>query len=150
MNVQVVIRSDDGVERNELVSADAPITLGRHPQCVLCLDSDLVSRQHAVIQAGPNGIRVEDVSTNGTMAGDQLLRRQSLDVPYGTPVVLGNFTVFFMPQGGARPRPNVPAPPPPPAPNAGAAKASVPTKAAPANNAPYEGVRLCSRLMVCI
>ena len=116
MNVQVVIRSDDGVERNELVSADAPITLGRHPQCVLCLDSDLVSRQHAVIQAGPNGIRVEDVSTNGTMAGDQLLRRQSLDVPYGTPVVLGNFTVFFMPQGGARPRPNVPAPPPPPAP----------------------------------
>jgi hypothetical protein len=42
--------------------------------------------------------------------------------------------------------------PPPHAANAspGAAKASAATKAAPANNAPYEGVRLCLRLMVCI
>ena len=52
--------------------------------------------------------------------------------------------------GGVRP---VDAPVPPPhAANAspGAAKASAATKAAPANNAPYEGVRLCLRLMVCI
>ena len=113
MNVQVVIRSDDGAERNELCPADGPISLGRHPQCVLCLDSDLVSRQHAIVEVGPGSIRVEDVSTNGTIAGDQLLRRQSLEVPFGTPIVLGNFTVYFLAVDNAR-RGNA-APPPMPA-----------------------------------
>src|ERR1700679_2011837 len=101
MNVQVVIRTDDGAERNELCPADRPISVGRHPQCVLCLDSDLVSRQHAVIEAGPSMIRVEDVSTNGTLAGDRLLRRQGIEVPYGTPIVVGNFTMYFFPLGAA-------------------------------------------------
>jgi pilus assembly protein CpaF len=116
MNVQVVIRSEDGAERNELCPADGPISIGRHPQCVLCLDSDLVSRQHAVVEIGPGSIRVEDVSTNGTIAGDQLLRRQVLEVPFGTPIVLGNFTVYFfqleVPKPRAAPAP-VPAPLPP-------------------------------------
>ncbi len=135
VNVQVVIRSDDGTERNELCPADAPISLGRHPQCVLHLDSDLVSRQHAMVEVGPSSIRVEDVSTNGTMAGEQLLRRQSLDVPFGTPIVLGNFTVYFFPVDNAsRPRVNAPpaAPPPPAKPN-GATRA---VKAANAAAAP--------------
>jgi pilus assembly protein CpaF len=78
MHVQVVIQSDDGKERNEICPADAPISIGRHPQCVLCLDSDLVSRQHAVVEVGPGSIRVEDLSTNGTLAGDRLLRRNSM------------------------------------------------------------------------
>ena len=121
MNVQVVIRSEDGAERNELCPANAPISIGRHPQCVLCLESDLVSRQHAVVEIGPSSIRVEDVSTNGTIAGEQLLRRQSLEVPFGTPIVLGNFTVYFLPLEDARSRSAHPAPayappPPPPAP----------------------------------
>jgi pilus assembly protein CpaF len=97
MNVQVVIQADDGAERKEVCPADGPISVGRHPQCVLCLDSDLVSRQHAVIEAGPSMIRVEDVSTNGTLAGDRLLRRQGIEVPYGTPIVVGNFTMYFFP-----------------------------------------------------
>src|SRR5262249_22960399 len=38
------------------------------------------------------------------IAGEMLLRRQAADVPYGTPVVLGNFTVYFMaPMTHARP-----------------------------------------------
>jgi pilus assembly protein CpaF len=77
----------------------APISIGRHMNCVLRLDSDLVSRQHAVVEIGPTSMRVEDVSTNGTIAGDLLLRRQAIDVPFGTPVVLGNFTLFFVPPG---------------------------------------------------
>ena len=97
MNVQVVIQADDGAERKEVYPADGPISVGRHPQCVLCLDSDLVSRQHAVIEAGPTMLRVEDVSTNGTLAGDRLLRRQGVEVAYGTPIVVGNFTMYFFP-----------------------------------------------------
>ncbi|MDB4942707.1 MAG: Type secretion system hydrolase TadA/VirB11/CpaF, TadA subfamily protein, partial [Labilithrix sp.] len=97
MNLQVVVQSDDGTQRTELYPANGPLTIGRHPQCSLRLDSDLVSRQHAVIQAGQGTLRVEDVSTNGTIAGDLLLRRDSVDVPYGTPIVVGDFTVFVYP-----------------------------------------------------
>jgi pilus assembly protein CpaF len=85
------------MQRTELYPANGPLTIGRHPQCSLRLDSDLVSRQHAVIQAGHGTLRVEDVSTNGTIAGDLLLRRDSVEVPYGTPIVVGDFTVFVYP-----------------------------------------------------
>ncbi len=97
MHLQVVVQSDDGMQRTELYPANGPLTIGRHPQCSLRLDSDLVSRQHAVIQAGHGTLRVEDVSTNGTIAGDLLLRRDSVEVPYGTPIVVGDFTVFVYP-----------------------------------------------------
>jgi pilus assembly protein CpaF len=93
------------MQRTELYPANGPLTIGRHPQCSLRLDSDLVSRQHAVISAGPSTLRVEDVSTNGTIAGDLLLRRDAVEVPYGTPIVVGDFTVFVYPadQAGAPP-----------------------------------------------
>jgi pilus assembly protein CpaF len=95
MHLQVVVQSDAGTQRTELYPASGPLTIGRHPHCSLRLDSDLVSRQHAVISAGPGGVlRVEDLSTNGTIAGDLLLRRDSVEVPYGTPIVVGDFTVF--------------------------------------------------------
>lgn len=97
MHLQVVVQSDDGMQRTELYPASGPLTIGRHPQCSLRLDSDLVSRQHAVIVAGHGTLRVEDVSTNGTIAGDLLLRRDSVEVPYGTPIVVGDFTVFVYP-----------------------------------------------------
>jgi len=98
MHLQVVVQSEAGAQRTELYPATGPLTIGRHPQCSLRLDSDLVSRQHAVIQAGHQGtLRVEDVSTNGTIAGDMLLRRDSVEVPYGTPIVVGDFTVFVYP-----------------------------------------------------
>ncbi|HEX7664670.1 MAG TPA: FHA domain-containing protein, partial [Polyangiaceae bacterium] len=60
--VQVVIQSDDGAERQEVVPTDQPITIGRHNSCVLHLESNLVSRQHAVVEVGAEAIRVEDVS----------------------------------------------------------------------------------------
>ena len=94
MHLQVVVQSDAGEQRTELYPASGPLTIGRHPQCSLRLDSDLVSRQHAVVSAGQGALRVEDVSTNGTIAGDLLLRRDIVDVPYGTPIVVGDFTVF--------------------------------------------------------
>ncbi len=101
MHLQVVVQSDSGAQRTELYPANGPLTIGRHPQCSLRLDSDLVSRQHAVIQATANTLRVEDVSTNGTIAGDLLLRRDSVEVPYGTPIVVGDYTVFVYPVDGA-------------------------------------------------
>ena len=94
MHLQVVVQSDAGLQRTELYPASGPLTIGRHPQCSLRLESDLVSRQHAVVSAGHGALRVEDVSTNGTIAGDLLLRRDAVEVPYGTPIVVGDYTVF--------------------------------------------------------
>ncbi len=97
MHLQVVVQSEDGMQRTEFFPANGPLTIGRHPQCSLRLESDLVSRQHVVLHAGTATLRVEDVSTNGTLAGDLLLRRDVIDVPYGTPIVVGDFTVFVYP-----------------------------------------------------
>jgi pilus assembly protein CpaF len=110
IHLHVVVQSDAGLQRTELYPASGPLTIGRHPQCSLRIDSDLVSRQHAVVSAGKGTIRVEDVSTNGTIAGDLLLRRDSVEVPYGTPIVVGDHTVFVYAvdaQGKPLP-PNVP------------------------------------------
>ena len=87
MEIDVIIESDEGESWTERVSFDDAITVGRHFQCSLCLDSDLISRQHAVIRPTAHGVMVEDVSTNGTLAGGMLLRRTSAELPYGTPIV---------------------------------------------------------------
>jgi pilus assembly protein CpaF len=100
MHLQVTIQSEAGQQRTETCPASAPISIGRHPQCVVRLDSDLVSRQHAIVHPTPSSIVVEDVSTNGTIAGDRLLKREAVEVPYGTPIVLGDYTIFFMPYTG--------------------------------------------------
>ena len=96
MNVQVVVQTDDGQERSEVFQPKGPISIGRHPNCVLRLESDLVSRQHAVVEVRSQSIVVEDVSTNGTLAGDRLLRREAVEVPFGTPIVVGNFTIYLL------------------------------------------------------
>lgn len=130
MHLQVVVQSEAGFQRTELYPATGPLTIGRHPQCSLRLESDLVSRQHAVVSAGHGSLRVEDVSTNGTIAGELLLRRDWVEVPYGTPIVVGDFTVFVYaldahgnplgappsaaPAGASAGRRPVPPPAPPP------------------------------------
>ncbi len=116
MHLQVVVQSESGDERTELYPATGPLTIGRHVQCSVRLDSDLVSRQHAVVSAGHTGLIVEDVSTNGTLAGDLLLRRDAIEVPYGTPIVVGDFTVYVYPveEDGEAMHAAPPPPPPPP------------------------------------
>ena len=99
MEVEIVIESSDGSRWTELFPAEGPISVGRSEQCTLCLESDLVSRRHAVITVLPSSLRIEDVSTNGTLAGGTLLRRNVLDVPFGTPVVVGDFTLQIQPPG---------------------------------------------------
>ncbi len=127
MNLQVVVQSDDGMQRTELYPANGPLTIGRHPGCSLRLDSDLVSRQHAVVQAGSGTLRVEDVSTNGTIAGDLLLRRDAVEVPYGTPIVVGDFTVFIYPADHSGQRQHAQVPPTP----------QMPAQHAPTPHVPY-------------
>jgi pilus assembly protein CpaF len=82
--------------------ANGPITIGRDAECGLRIKSDLISRRHAVVEFSGTAVRVEDRSTNGTLAGDQLLRRTSAWVPFGTPIVIGDHTLFFQSAGPPR------------------------------------------------
>ena len=111
MDVQIVIRAENGESWSELVPASGSISIGRHQDCVVRLESDLVSRQHVVVDVSATGVRVEDTSRNGTLAGTQLLRHEYADVPFGTPIVVGDFTVaFFRPghdgRASSKPRAN--------------------------------------------
>ena len=104
MDVQIVIRAENGESWSELVPASGSISIGRHQDCVVRLESDLVSRQHVVVDVSASGVRVEDTSRNGTLAGTQLLRHEFADVPFGTPIVVGDFTVaFFRPDRQSSP-----------------------------------------------
>lgn len=108
MDIEVVIDSQQGTRRVERISAVAPISIGRSPTCSLYLDSDRVSRKHVIISVVGNALQVEDTSTNGTLAGQQLLRRTSAIVPFGTPVTIGEFTLYLQPIGAPPAHPPVP------------------------------------------
>jgi pilus assembly protein CpaF len=99
LNVLVVIESQSGGKRTIQLRANGPLTIGRDSDCGLRIKSDLISRHHAVVEFSPNAIRVEDRSTNGTLAGDQLLRKTSAWVPFGTAIVVGDHTLMFQSAG---------------------------------------------------
>jgi pilus assembly protein CpaF len=80
----------DGVELTVLPLRDGDeVTIGRGCDCTIALDDDLVSRKHALIRLQGGELRVEDTSTNGTLAGGVLLRHQSGPVALGRPIQIG-------------------------------------------------------------
>ncbi|HEX9294666.1 MAG TPA: ATPase, T2SS/T4P/T4SS family [Polyangiaceae bacterium] len=95
MLCEVVIDNDQGKSTVVTLSGHGPFSVGRNATSSIVLDSDLVSRQHAVVRLGVSAVSVEDVSTNGTIAGGTLLRRQTLEVPFGTPIAVGSFRLSF-------------------------------------------------------
>ena len=53
-----------------------PVVLGRAPECGLCLDASGLSRQHAKLVPGEDGVLVEDLgSTNGSFINGQRVQR---------------------------------------------------------------------------
>jgi pilus assembly protein CpaF len=117
VEVDVLIESEAGSRRERLRSEGA-FTVGRTAGNSLCLEGDLISRTHVLIDVGANALRVEDRSSNGTMAGDVLLRKRAAEVPYGTPIVVGNYTLYVQPVAPGAP-PLGPPPVPPPMPSRG-------------------------------
>jgi pilus assembly protein CpaF len=96
VNVLVDIESKGGAGKRTLqLRANGPIVIGRDAECGLRIKSDLISRRHVVVEFVDGGVRVEDRSTNGTLAGDQLLKKSSAWVSFGTAIVLGDHTLTF-------------------------------------------------------
>ena len=113
MEVDVLIQqnSHDGPPRSERLQVHGTLSIGRGEQNTLCLQGDLISRTHVLIDFVTHGLRVEDRSSNGTIAGDIILQKRATEVPYGTPIVVGNYTVHVTPTGMVAPAQGEPAAP---------------------------------------
>ena len=95
MNMQVLVHGKAGMERQQPLPSSGPISIGRDASCVIQLESEQVSRRHAVVWLNEDSLWVEDSSTNGTRAGERLLLRERVEVPLATPIVVGAFALVF-------------------------------------------------------
>jgi pilus assembly protein CpaF len=109
MEVHVLIAAE-GTEqqRRVLHVSNGILTVGRSPNCTIMLDSGQVSRQHAIIDLSGPMMRVQDCSTNGTLAGTQLVNNSAIDVPRGVPIQVGEYTLSLRVNGGAERHPTPP------------------------------------------
>jgi pilus assembly protein CpaF len=144
------------------VMGGALLTIGRGADCTITLEDDLVSRRHALLRVDDDGLHVEDVSTNGTLADGVVLKKQARRVGFGRPIAIGESLLFVRPAGEHATRPIVLAdadkpalasadtPLPAPAPEAKVDTKPEPKLEQPASTveAPYELRREVHRLLL--
>ncbi len=71
---------DVATNEGQECTAPLPVTFGRASDNTIVLNSQLVSRQHAVLTAGPGGIMLQDrKNSNGTFVGQECITQVLLD-----------------------------------------------------------------------
>ncbi len=120
LDVDVILELPSGeLQRLRRPISNRQLSIGRHDSNDICLDGDLVSRRHAVIDLLDGSLRVADSSSNGTRAAGRFLRGDATEVPYGAPIQIGSIqvriTLAALPAAGAPAPPRVSAVPPSPA-----------------------------------
>jgi pilus assembly protein CpaF len=96
MNLEVVIASEGQTRRRILEANDGALTIGRGAECTIALESPLVSRHHVRIEFAGSSMRVRDSSRNGTLAGTLFVNNSTAEVPLGTPLTIGEFTISVL------------------------------------------------------
>jgi pilus assembly protein CpaF len=91
MQLEVLIANGARNERRQLDSAR--FTIGRGDDCTITLESQLISRRHATLEIVGSTMRVEDSSRNGTLAGARFVNHEVAEVPLGTALTIGEFTL---------------------------------------------------------
>jgi DNA-binding NtrC family response regulator len=82
---------------------DAPIVLGRDPDCDIPLDSPKISRRHARIEPGPPPTVQDLGSTNGVRVhGKKHVGGEPVPLAVGDAFQVGPFSVLLLPDGGDR------------------------------------------------
>jgi adenylate cyclase len=83
-------------ERTHILNPDIPYGIGRSPQNAICLPSDTVSRNHALIKQGEDGeFCVFDLgSRNGTILNDRLVS-SPMSLQDGDIIRVGEVTIRF-------------------------------------------------------
>jgi pilus assembly protein CpaF len=107
MEIDVFIQSEVG-SRMQRIRLDGPLSIGTHEQNIVRLEGDYVARLHAIVEILPDGLRIEDRSSTGTMVGDNLIRKRAVEAPHGTLLSIGTYSIRITLVGA----PQQPAPPP--------------------------------------
>jgi pilus assembly protein CpaF len=110
MTLEALITSATHSE-TRVLDAAPPFTIGRDPGCTISLASHLVSRRHVIVETDQSSMRVRDESRNGTLVGTEYLNGGALEVPFGTPLRIGEFTIELRAGGAAAVEPEAPEPP---------------------------------------
>jgi len=112
--VRIQIKYDGRPLEAQSFSGVAQVTVGRDASCNLPLGDLTVSRRHALLSFEQDGVRVEDISTNGTFVGDSgYLQKAARRVRYGERIRVGN-TELHVHLGAAVSCAATPTPPPQP------------------------------------
>jgi len=109
MQLEIVVRSERAESRRLVLAASEVISFGRDPDSSVCLEGGSVSRNHALVRVEQGRLSVEDRSTNGTWAEGRVLRRSALEVPFGAPLQMGEYTVIIAALAQGEPAPPEPA-----------------------------------------
>ena len=73
---------------------DKPIWLGRDAECGVVLLAPNVSRRHVSVEDAPDGLRIQDASSNGTVVNELLLRRAARVIPEARAILqVGSYRV---------------------------------------------------------
>ena len=108
--VLLSIEMPDGSVEELPIQAQGPVVIGRDPSCHVVLPSPEVSRRHLIVEPSPRGFKLTDQSANGTLMGNQRVKRSKVDTPPNVPLRIGPYLVRLRRIGD---------PPPPPLPPAG-------------------------------
>jgi pilus assembly protein CpaF len=103
MEVEIYIEPEGGAPRTERLRTEGRFTIGRHSQCDLYLDGDRISRIHLLVEIRADLVSIEDRSSNGTLVGEHLVHRDSIEVPFGVPIVIGGYTLHIKAASAAQP-----------------------------------------------
>ena len=103
--VLLAIEMPDGSVEELPIQAQGPVVIGRDPSCHVVLPSPEVSRRHLVVEPSARGFKLTDQSANGTLMGNQRVKRSKVDTPPNIPLRIGPYLVRLRRIGD---------PPPPP------------------------------------
>jgi pilus assembly protein CpaF len=109
MQLEALVSSATQPER-VIRGLSALLTIGRSQECSIALESTLVSRKHVTVEVGGGRMRVYDSSRNGTLAGGTFINNSFAEVPLGTPLTVGEFTIAIAMPSALAPMPLRPAP----------------------------------------
>ncbi len=100
--VDVDIVSAEGQRSNLEAVEGGLLVIGRADQSHIVLKHDDVSRKHCSVEITEDGVRIRDLSTNGTYVDGKRIGPETI-LPWGRPMQVGPFRLRFRPHGDAAP-----------------------------------------------
>ena len=98
MTTTITVCESGAQTRSFQLLGAGPFAIGRNPDAEVFLDNGNVSRRHALFEVRDGSMVVEDVSTNGTLVGGQLVNQHSVTVPFGTVIQVGHYQITVLSQ----------------------------------------------------